>query len=229
VPQELWQPSRALRAATAVRGIPTAGLCFVMMWFFFPHIFLVPVTAIVAAQRCLAPALLRLRVRLDLAADVVAITIGFWTKRVPLTRIERVDEALRFGPEITMTGGLTLDFSPFRKHRGLGKRLRIRTGFEGMELAITRAAAAARAADPGSQPTGNAATLRKACIVCGAGLFSLAAAALVQPQTGGWLVHAVALLLRIAYGVNGAVAVLIGAWMLCRRPWRDRRAAGQPG
>ena len=74
-----------------------------------------------------------------------------------------------------------------------------------------------------------AASRRKAPLAgfaCGAGLLSLAVAAVVQPQAGGWLAHSVALLLRIYFGACGVVAVLIGTCLLLSA-WRDRRTARQ--
>jgi hypothetical protein len=67
-----------------------------------------------------------------------------------------------------------------------------------------------------------------ACMVSAAGLLALAVAVLVRPQTGGWLVHAGALALRIVYGATGVAVVLIGV-VLLYRAWHNRRAAGQPG
>ena len=47
-----------------------------------------------------------------------------------------------------------------------------------------------------------------ACLLAGVGLITLAVAALVEPQTGGGLVHAVALALEALCGISGGVAVL---------------------
>jgi protein-S-isoprenylcysteine O-methyltransferase Ste14 len=198
------------------------------MRLFFAHALVLPVTVLTAVL-CSARTLVRFRVVLEPAAGDVAITTGFWTRHVQLTRIERVEEVLRLGVMIKI-GSMAYRFGPFRKRRRLERWLRIRTGFEGMELAVTRPAAAARSAGPVSPAAAgsrSAEGLPAACIVCGAGLFSLAVAALVEPQAGGWLVHSVALLLQAMYGGGGAVVVLIGAWML-RGAWRDRRTAPQP-
>ena len=65
------------------------------------------IAGVVFVTACLA----RFRVLLDRGAGEVAITIGLWTKRVPLVRIERVDEILRFGAEIKITGGMTFAFA----------------------------------------------------------------------------------------------------------------------
>lgn len=209
-----------------VRRAAGAGVCYLMMRFFFPRPLLVPVMAIAAAG-CLAWCVTPFRVRLDRAGGAVAITVGFWTRHVPLTRIKRVDQVLRLGAEITVTDGWGFRFGPFRKRRLLERLLRIRTGFEGMELAITQAAAEARAAGPG-HPADPASRLGPigACAVLAGGLFSLAVAALVRAQADGWLVHAVAVLLRIMYGLGGVVCVLAGLFVLARC-WRDWRVSGR--
>jgi hypothetical protein len=215
-------------------GLVKVGLFCLMMRFCFPRVFLVPavvIAGVLYAATCLA----RFRVLLDRAAGEVAITIGWWTKRVPLTQIERVEEVLRLGAEIEIAGGVTFTFSPFRRRRRLARLLKIRTGFEGMELAITQAAAAARAADPGRAAATKAAaesaesrrTVPGACVV-GCGVFLLAVAVAVQPQADGWLVHSVAVLLQVFYGTSGVAALLSGAWML-HGALRNRRTAGQQG
>jgi hypothetical protein len=177
-----------------------------MMRFFFPRVFLMPALVIAGVlYAAVCPA--RFRVLLDHAAGEVAISVGLWTKRVPLIRIARVQE-LRFGTEIGFVGGVTVTFSPFGKRRRLVRFLRIRTGFEGMELAITQAAAAALAADPRRAADATAVAeaarsrhvFRWACVACGWGLFSLAVAVAVQPQASGWLMHSVAVLPRIFWG-----------------------------
>ena len=237
VQAECWKPSGGLKAAAMASGLVKVGLFCLMMRFCFPRVFLVPavvIAGVLYAAACLA----RFQVLLDRAAGEVAITVGLWTKRVPLTRIERVEEVLRFGAEIEIAGGVTFTFSPFRRRRRLARLLKIRTGFEGMELAITQAAAAARAADPAGAAATKAAagaaqsrrTIPAACVVCGCGVFLLAVAVAVavQPQAGGWLVHSVAVLLQIFYGTGGVAALLSGAWVL-HSALRDRRAAGQQG
>jgi hypothetical protein len=232
-----------MRAVTAARGAVDVCICYVIMRFFFPHVLVVPVTVLTAGL-CSAGFLGRFRVRLDTEGGDVAITSGFWTRHVPLTHIERVDEALRFGVEIKAGGGRTYRFGPFSKRRRFARWLRIRTGFEGMELAVTAAAAAARpapdrlapdrpapdrpardrpaAVSPAPADSAGGHGLPAAGLVCVAGLFSLAVAARVHPQAGGWLVQAGAVLLRIMYGGGGAVVVLIGAGMLVG-VWRGRR------
>jgi len=202
-------------------GLVKVGFFYLVMRFFFPRVFLTPAMVIVGVLY-IAGLLTRFRVLLDRTAGEVAITIGLWTKRVPLIRIERVDEILRFGAEIKLAGGVAFAYSPFRKRRRLARFLKIRTGFEGMELAITQAAAAARAADPGraaaAKADADAALSRRtipfACAVCGCGVLSLAVAVAVAPQAGGWLVHLVAVLLRIYFVAGGIVALLAGAGIL---------------
>lgn len=216
-------------------GLVKAGFFCLMVWFFLPRVFLIPalvIAGVLYAAACLA----RFGVLLNRAAGEVAITIGLWTRRVPLILIERVEDVQRFGAEIEIAGGQTLTFSPFRKRRRLARLLKIRTGFEGMALAIMQAAAAARAADPGRAAVLKAAAaaaqsrrrIPGACAACGSGVFSLAVAAAIRPQSGGWLVHSVAVLLQIFYGTAGVAALLIGAWML-HSMLSDRRTARQPG
>jgi len=221
VPPECWKPSGGLRAVAAVSWLVKAGLFCLVVRFFFPRVFLMP-AVVIAGVLYVAACVTRFRVLLDRAAGEVAITVGWWTKHVPLIRIERVDEVLRFGAEIEIAGGVTFTFSPFKKRRWLARFLKIRTGFEGMELAITQAAEAARAADPVRAAASDAAaeaalsrrTIPGACAAFGAGVLSLAVAVAVQPQAGGWLVHFVATLLRIFYGAGGVVGLLIGAGIL---------------
>ena len=96
-----------------------------------------------------------------------------------------------------------------------------------MEAAVTQAAEVARAGAP-APAAGSVTGIGAACMVSAAGLLALAVAVLVRPQTGGWLVHAGALALRIVYGATGAAVVLIGV-VLLYRAWHHRRVAGQPG
>jgi hypothetical protein len=221
VPPECWKPSGGLRAVAAVSWLAKAGLFCLVVRFFFPRVFLIP-AVVIAGVLYVAACVTRFRVLLDRAAGEVAITIGWWTKRVPLIRIERVDEVLRFGAEITIAGGVAFTFSPFKKRRRLTRLLKIRTGFEGMELGITQAAEAARAADPVRAAAAKAAaaaalsrrTIPAACVAFAVGVLSLPVAAAVQAQAGGWLVHFVAALLRIFYGAGGVVGLLVGAGIL---------------
>jgi hypothetical protein len=235
VPQERWKPSAGLMAVAMAAGLVKVGLTYLVMRYLFLPVFLVPVM-VIAGVLYLAGLLARPRVRLDRAAGEVAITLGWWTRRVPLIRIERVDQARRFGAEIKIVGGAGFALSPLGKRRRLARLLKIRTGFEGMELAITQAAASARAADPDRAAAVRAAaeaaqsrrTIPLACAACGIGLLSLAVTLAVRPQAGGWLVHLAAALLRIYFVVGGIVALLIGAGILSSA-LRNRHTAGQQG
>jgi hypothetical protein len=226
--QERWAASWGLRALSGAQGIVNVGLFFVVMWFFFPHVLLVPFMAVVAAG-FVTFLLVPCRVLLDPGRGEVAITIIFWTRHVPLTQVARVEESGRLGAEITTASGWSFSIGPFAKRRGLAARLRprLRTGFEGMEAAVTQAAEAARAGAP-APAAGSVTGVGGASLLAAAGLVSLAIAVLIRPQTGSSLVHAGALVLRVVYGVTGAAVVLIGA-VLLYRAWHDRRAAGQPG
>jgi hypothetical protein len=42
MPQEHWEPSRGLRGLAAIQVIYYSGLGFLLLWFFFPHVLLVP-------------------------------------------------------------------------------------------------------------------------------------------------------------------------------------------
>jgi hypothetical protein len=218
-----------------VSSLLKAFVFCLMVRFFFPRVFLIP-AVVIAGALCAAGCLARFWVRLDRDAGQLAITVGWWTRRVPLIRIDRVEEVLRFGAEIEIAGGVTLTHSPFRKRRRLARLIRIRTGFEGMELAITQAAAAARAADPAGAAAARAASkpgwsrhaVPGAGVVFGCGVLSVAVAAAVRPQAGGWVVHSVAVLLQIFYGAAGVAAALIGAGLLYGA-LRSRRTARRLG
>jgi len=212
----------------AVQAIFCVGLFYAVMWFFFPHALLVPVMAVVAAG-FVATFILPFLVVLDPGRGEVAITVAFWTRHVPLTQVARVDESRRLGVEIAIAGGWSIGIGPFGKRRWLAAwlRPRLRTGFEGVAAAVTQAAEAARAGAPAPE-SGSVTGVGGACLLSAAGLLSLAVAVLVQPQTGGWLVHAGALALRIVYGAGGVVIVLIGAVTLYRA-WHNRRVTAQPG
>ncbi len=225
---ERWAPSWGLRALAGVQGIVNVGLFGVVMWFFFPHALLTPVVAVFAGL-CLASLVLPCRVMLDPGRGEVAIRLAFWTRHVPLTQVARVEESGRLGAEIKTASGWSFGIGPFARRRWLAAwlRPRLRTGFEGMEAAVTQAAEAARAGAP-APAAGSVTGVGGACLLAAGGLFSLAVAVLVRPQTGGWLVHAGALALRIVYGAGGVAIVLIGA-VLLYRAWHNRRVAGQPG
>lgn len=220
-------------AVAMVTWLVKIGFVYLMVRFFFPRVFLIP-AMVVAGVLYVAACLIRFRVLLDREAGQVAITVGFWTKRVPLLRIERVDEVMRFGAEIEITGGMAFTFSPFRKRSRLAPLLKIRTGFEGMEVAITEAVAAARAADPAgaaaAKAAGEAAKSRRmipgAFAAYAGGVLAFAIAVAVQPQAGGSLVQFLAVLLRIFWWTGGAVALLVGT-ILLYIALRDRRIARQ--
>jgi hypothetical protein len=227
---ESWTPSWQLRAVGVLRSAGSVGCAYAVLWFFLPHVFLVPGTVLSGQfylPRCLMPA----RVRLDRARSELAITFGWWTRHVPLDRIRQVDEVFRFGAVIAMRDSWTYQISPFRKRRRVERWLRIRSGFEGMELTITQAAAAARAENPGwpaddaSSPVG----VLDACLLCVLGAAGVALAALVRPQADGWLLRAAADLLIFWWGIVGAVVGLAGAWLLCRAVTRAVSARLGPG
>ncbi len=234
MPRESWKLSRGLRAVTAAYGLIYLGLLYVMVRFFLPRVFLMPVM-VIAGVSYVALCFARFQVVLDRTGGEVVITPGLWTRHVRLTQVERV-EVLWSGAQIRIAGGITCGFGPFWKRRWLRRLLPVRSGFEEMDLAITQAAAAARAADPGRAAAEDAASRRAvsrrkipiAGFAFGAGTLSLAVAAVVRPRASGWLVHSAALLLRIYFGAVGVVAVLIGACLLVSA-WRDRRAARQHG
>jgi hypothetical protein len=228
MPPERWGPSWGLRILAGIQAICYLSLGCVLMWFFFPHVLLVPAAAVFAAAG-LAVLVLPFRVVLDPGRGEVAITVAFWTRHVPLTEVARVEESGRLGAEIVTAGGWSFGIGPFRKRRWLAALLRprLRTGFEGMEAAVTQAAEVARAGAP-APAAGSVTGVGGACLMSAAGLLALAVAVLVRPQTGGWLVHAGALALRIVYGATGAAIVLIGV-VLLYRAWHNRRVAGQLG
>jgi hypothetical protein len=230
---ESWTPSWQLRAAGALRSAATVGGTCAVLWFFFPHVLLVPGTVLsglLNLPQWLTPA----RVRLDRARGELAITFGWWTRHVPLNRIKGVDEVFRFGAVIATRDGWTYQISPFRKRRRLERWLRMRTGFEGMDLTITQAAAAARAENPGRPADGASSPARvlDACLLCVMGAAGVVLAALVRPQAGGWLLCAGADLLTAWWGIAGAVVGLLGMWLLGRAVTRAvsaRRSRLGPG
>jgi hypothetical protein len=228
MPRESWQMSRGLRAVRAAYGLIYLGLVYVVMRFFFPRVLLLPVT-VIAAVLYVAVCLARFQVVLDQVGGEVEIIVGWWTRHVPLTQIEQV-KVVPSGVQIRIAGGMGYGIGPLWKRRWLRGLPPVRSGFEEMDLAITPAAAAARAADPDRAAAEDAASRRAASrwtvlaasFASGVGMVSLAAAAVVQPRANGWLLHAVAVLLRVYFGVGGAVAVLVGAGLLVST-WRNRR------
>lgn len=150
--QERWAPSWGLRMLAGIQAICYLSLGCVLMWFFFPHVLLVPAATVVAAE-CLAVLVLPFRVVLDPGRGEVAITVAFWTRHVPLTDVVRVEESGRLRAEIVTAGGWSFGIGPFAKRRWLAAWLR--TGFEGMEAAVTQAAEVARAGAPARRGPGS--------------------------------------------------------------------------
>jgi hypothetical protein len=95
VTREGWQPTLGLKAVAMASWLVKVGFFLLMVRFFFPRVFLMP-AIVIAVVLYVAACLARFRVLLDHAVGEVAITIGLWTRRVPLIRIERVEEVLRF-------------------------------------------------------------------------------------------------------------------------------------
>jgi hypothetical protein len=223
-----WQPSAALRVLVAVRGVVKLGVFYLVTFLFFPHVLLVPVSAV--AVLILAVLVIPVRVTLDPGSDEVVIRVGWWVRRVPLIEIESVDQALRLGAVIKLRKGTTYSFSPYRKpHPRLARMLHIRTGFEDMELAITGAAAAAREAaglDVKAAPEDVPAGYLAGFLICGVGLAAIGIAILIHPQVDVPVVHTAAALLRIFYALGAAVTLLIGLGILVSRVWRGFRPAG---
>lgn len=122
MPQERWGPSWGLRVLAGVQGIVEVSLCYALLWFFFPHVLLVPVMAVVAAG-FVAILILPSRVLLDPGRGEVAITVAFWTRHVPLTQVTRVEQA-GLGAEISAGDGWSYGFTPFAKRRKLVAWLR---------------------------------------------------------------------------------------------------------
>jgi hypothetical protein len=218
----------------AAYGLTCVGLLYVIMWSLFPQVLLLPVmvtAGVLYAALCFA----RIMVVLDQPGGEVAITTSFWTRHVRLTQIERV-EVRPFGAKLKIAGGEAYEFGRNWKGRWPGRWIRVRSGFEEMESVLPRAAADARAADPGRAAAEDADSRRAAsrrevpvaCFASGVGLFLLAAGAVVQPQTAAWPVHALAQLLRIYCFVVGGLTVLTGIGLLCSA-WRDRRKARNRG
>lgn len=227
---ESWTPSWQLRAVGALRSAATVAGAYAVLWFFFPHVLLLPGTALAGLlylPRWLMPAW----VRLDRPHGELAITFGWWTRHVPLDRIGQVDEVFRFGAVVATRDGWTYRISPFRKRRRLERWLRMRTGFEGMGLTITQAAAAVRAENRGGPAEGapSPVGVLAACLLCVLGAAGVTLAALVRPQAGGWLLRAGADLLTAWWGIVGAVVGLIGVWLLCRAVTRAVSARLGPG
>ena len=201
-----------------VDGLIYLGVLGVVMWFLFPHVFLLPVM-VVAGVLYLVACFGRVTVVLDQPGGEVAIGIGWWTRHLPLTQIERA-EVLGFGVEISRAGELrvrpvqeaplaaAMAADPHRvrgdgpgRQRGRRGRARRRAG-PGGRRGCRRPCAASRAKVPA------------ACFLCGAGALSLAVATAVRSQADDWVVHLVAALLRIYCVAAAVVAVLVAAWLV---------------
>jgi hypothetical protein len=103
MPRESWELSRGLRAVTAAYGLIYPCLLYVMMRFFLPRVFLMPVM-VMAGVLYVALCFARFRVVLDRADGEVAITVGLWTRHVRLTQIERVEVRVRCGSVVAGRG-----------------------------------------------------------------------------------------------------------------------------
>lgn len=221
-----WEPSPAFRALEAVYGILGTGVWCLVLFLLFPHVLLIPFIAI-AALELVGMLFVRFRVALDPGLGEVRIRIGWWTRRVPLIEIESVDEVLRFGAEIKLRGGTGWSIGSFKKsHQRLARQLRIRTGFEGLELSVIEAVAAARtaagrdkAAGPEDTPPGYLAGF---ALVAG-GLSAAGCAMLVHPQVDVPAIQVAATLLMIWFAFWSAVLLLIGGIILFSRVQRARK------
>ena len=136
MPRESWQLSRGLRAVMAAYGLIYLGLVYIVMRFFFPRVLLLPVTAI-AAVLYVGVCLARFQAVLDRAAGEAAITVGWWTRHVRLTQIERI-RVVRSGVEIRIADGTGYEIGPFLKRRWLRWLPPVRSGFEEMDVAVTQ-------------------------------------------------------------------------------------------
>jgi hypothetical protein len=219
-----WEPSAAFRALCAVRGILGLGFWYLVLFLLFPHVLLIPFVAIAALAS--AAVFVPVRVALDPGLGEVKIRNGWWTRRIPLSEISSVDEVLRFGAEIRLRSGTGWWISPFKKsRRRLARWLRIRTGFEGVELSIIEAVAAVRpaagldqAAAPEATPPGYVAGF----VTVAGGLVAIGCAILVHPQVDVPVIHIAAALLTIWYAFWAAVLLLVGGGILFSRVRRTR-------
>jgi hypothetical protein len=219
-----WEPSAAFRVLCAVRGILGSGAWYLVLFLLFPHVLLIPFAAIAALG--LPAIFVRVRVALDPGLGEVGIRWGWWTRRIPLIEIESVDEVLRFGAEIRLRNGTGWSMGPLKKsRRRLARWLRVRTGFEGMELSIIEAVAAARAAAglskaaaPEDTPPGYLAGF----MIFTGGLIAMGCALLVHPQVDAPAIHVAATLLTIWCAFWSAVLLLIGGIILFSRVRRAR-------
>lgn len=219
-----WGPSAAFRALCAVGGILGLGFWYLVLFLLFPHVLLILFVAIAALYS--SAVFVRLRVALDPGLGEVRIKIGWWTRRIPLSEIESVDEVLRFGAGIRLRNGTSLSIGPSKKSRGrLARWLRIRTGFEGVELSVIEAVATARAAAgldkvaaPESTPPGYPLGLA----IFAGGLIAMGCAILVHPQVDVPVIHVAATLLTIWCAFWSAVLLLVSGGILFSRVRRAR-------
>jgi hypothetical protein len=187
-----------------------------MLFLLFPHVLLIPFVVIAA----LGPAavFVRVRVELDPGLGEVRIRSGWWTRRIPLSEIESVDEVLRFGAEIRLRSGVSWSIGPFKKsRRRLARWLRIRTGFEGVELSVIEAVATARAAaglDKAAAPEDTPPGYLAGFVTLAGGLIAMGCAILVHPQVDVPVIHVAATLLTIWYAFGSAVLLLVGGGIL---------------
>jgi hypothetical protein len=223
-----WEPTAAFRVLGTIRGILGAGFWYLVLFLLFPHVLLIPFLAI-AALGLVAAVLVRFRVALDPALREVRIMTGWWTRHIPLIEIESVDEVLWFGAEIKLRNGTGWSISPFKKSRQrLARRLRVRTGFEGMELTVIEGVAAARAAagpDRTSAPDDTRAGYLTGFAVAVGGFIAMGCAILVHPRVDVPAIHVVAIVFTIYFALGSAVLLLTGGTILISRIKRCRRAA----
>lgn len=216
-----------------LRGAISVAVTYLVLRLLFVPVLLVPVVAAQCALLALVP-FAPIRVVLDPDRQEVAITHAWWTRRIPLTEVRDVDEIPRFGAEIK-AGRMSYRFTPFRRRRWPERHLRLRSGFEGMETAITEAAALARAGREPAAVRSDDSGYPSALLSTAAGLAFIAAAMLlVQPQDHSTFVHVAAMALRVWWVLGGVIGVLIGLGLLVSRiragpPRPDRRVSAAPG
>jgi hypothetical protein len=205
-----WVPSREPRILLVVSVLIAVAVWYLVLRVFFPAALVLPLTALAAGFYIVAY-VRWYEVLLDTVNGMVVISHVLGTYRVRLARIESA-RGDRSGLEIRISGGWStaitgLDRQPL-------KRWRRGQGAEEMVAAITRAAEAARVADPGPAALPGRRGIPGPAVLLGVGLLSMVAAVLVHPQVGGRLVAVLAVILAIGFGLAGAVAILLGALML---------------
>jgi hypothetical protein len=221
VAAESWKPSFMLRVMMVVGGLINAGVCYVIVRFLFPQVFLLPVT-IIAAAVGLGLSVTPYRVILDRAEGKVAVRKGPWTRHARLTEVI-VDEDGLSRIVVKIRGAVELRVLPFR---GRCRWLRLRSGFEGMDLALAAAVAAIGGSrNPAPEHRESRHPVLYGALLIAGGVLGVVLASLVQPQVNGWFVHAAAWVLRFWFGAPGAVLMLIGAWTLYSG-WHSYRMSG---